>query len=551
MSPRTRTIVARCALLAGLVLAACSLHVGRRAFIQQFFVDGAMPGDAPVWPRAPVGEGLRPAVRVRVVLLDGLSRAHALRLPGLSTICAAGRELLVDTGFPTVSLPVQSALWTGMTQQQSGLQYHIGKLPAPPADAIPTQVDSVAVAESHPEIVHSFGFARALPADEPVTPEWRTGGFAAAALAAVTSPTRLAFVHVLRIDEAGHAQGGASLRYAAAAAWSDALLALLHAAAPADATTLWVVLADHGHRAAGGHGGSEPDIRLVRACVAGGGVTTGATATIHLVDLARAIADASEARLARTASGRPWAAALADPARGATLPRPGPGRWSAAGVLVLLALLALRTGPSSYVQWGRSRRRAWLQWPPILLDGPRWLTPALGLGWMVLAALGVIAQCGWPTLSNPVVYPRLGGEVLYAGGPAWLALLLLAGFAAWRWGCTDGALVRAVLLPWSLLLGVNLVLCRLPDALVHGTPPLMPWTTGLASMLLVQGTGRLPHARPAPGDPGHARGLAPPTSPFTARAGSGHDPGMTRTCEADDGRCERSGRRRGPGIDLA
>ena len=67
---------------------------------------------------------------MRVVLLDGLSRAHALRLPSLSEICSAGQELQLDIGFPTVSLPVQSALWTGMTQQQSGLQYHIGKLPA-------------------------------------------------------------------------------------------------------------------------------------------------------------------------------------------------------------------------------------------------------------------------------------------------------------------------------------------------------------------------------------------------------------------------------------
>ncbi|HEY0138770.1 MAG TPA: hypothetical protein VGB85_32015, partial [Nannocystis sp.] len=130
MSPRTRTIVARCALLAGLVLASCGLYEGRRKFIGQFFVDGAVPGDTPVWPRAPEGDGLRPAARVRVVLLDGLSRAHALQLPGLSAICGAGQELQLDTGFPTVSLPVQSALWTGMTQQQSGLQYHIGKLPA-------------------------------------------------------------------------------------------------------------------------------------------------------------------------------------------------------------------------------------------------------------------------------------------------------------------------------------------------------------------------------------------------------------------------------------
>ena len=491
MTPGTRTIVTRCALLVGLLLASEAIYKARKLFVTSFFVDGVTTNDTPVWPRKPVGDGLRPVARVRVVLLDGLSRTHARRLPQLSAICRAGQELQLDVGFPTVSLPVQHALWTGLTQQQSGLQYHLGKLPMPPAIASPSQVDSVAVAESHPEIVHSFGFARALPPDdgrpveEVVTPGWRAAGFASAAREAIVSPARLAFVHVLRIDEAGHAEGGASLRYGAAVAWSDALLGVLHAAAPADPATLWVVLSDHGHRNGGGHAGSEPEIRLVRACVAGGGVTPGPEASIHLVDLARAVADALEATLDPGAVGRPWTAALAEPARGATLPRPGPSRWLLAALLGALGLLSLRTGDSRHVRWSRLRGK--LHWPPIALDGPRWLTPALGLGWLVLAIVGVVVKCGWPTLSNPAIYSPMGHDLLYAGAPAWLALLLLTGASAARWGCTDAALVRAVLLPWSLVLAIALVLCRTPDAIVLGIPPLMPWTTGLASMLLVQG----------------------------------------------------------------
>jgi len=487
MTPRTRTIVARSALLLGLLLASEGLYKGRQAFIQLFFVDGAVVDDAPMWPRVPVGDGLRPALRVRVVLLDGLSRSHALRLPQLSAICRAGQELELDVGFPTVSLPVQHALWTGLTQQQSGLQYHIGKLTEPPPHSSPSQVDSLAIAESHPEIVHSFGFTRAVPVDVPeaVTPEWRASGFALAARDAIVSPVRLAFVHVLRIDEAGHDEGTGSLRYGAAAAWSDALLALLHSAAPADPDTLWVVLADHGHRDAGGHGGSEPEIRLVRACVVGGGLPTGETRPMHLIDLARAIADATGTTLTPAASGRPWAAALAEPARGATLPRPGPMRWLLAGFLALLTLLSLRTGTSRHVAWARFANR--MPWPMLPFGAPSWLTAALGLGWLALATAGVLAQCGLPTLSNPAIYPKLGRDLLYAGAPAWLALLALAGLASVRWRCTDAALVRATLLPWSLIVLTTLLLCRTPDALIEGTPPLMPWTTGLASMLLVQG----------------------------------------------------------------
>lgn len=495
MPERARTLVIRGALFAGLVLAAWGVDLGRRAYIKQFFADGAVPTDTPVWPGNPTGAGLRPVARVRVVLLDGLGQAHARRLSQLSRLCAAGQELTVDVGFPTVSLPVQHALWTGRTQQQSGLQYHIGKLPQPPANAIPRQVDSVAVAESHPEIVHSFGFGRAEPAEAPLTPEWRPN-FAAAALAAVTSPARLAFVHVLRIDEAGHASGADSLAYGVAAAWSDALLGVLHAAAPADPSTLWLVLADHGHRGAGGHGGSEPDIRLVRACVLGGGVEpgeldrTGRPKVVHLVDVSRALADALAATLHPEASGRPWAAALAEPARGATIPRPGPARWLLGGGLLLLGLLSLRTGHSYRIPWlGRATRFGRFEWPGTPRTGPRWLTPALGAGWAVLALLGVVVRRGWPTLSNPAIYPPLGRDLQYASGLGFAALLALALLAALRWDWSDGAIARAVLVPFTLVTAGVLVLARTPDAIFLGTPPLMPWTTGLGSVLMVQGRG--------------------------------------------------------------
>lgn len=487
MSFLARTLVLRGALLLALLLAAFALGAGRRALIRQFFVDGAVPDDAPVWPRHPDGAGIKPVPRVRVVLLDGLSRAHATGLPHLSELCARGQELQVDVGFPTVSLPVQHVLWTGRTQQQSGVQYHIGKLAEPPRGSLPRQVDSIAVAESHPEIVHSFGFGSAQPSDDPLwdgLPQWRAGGFAAAAHAAVASSAPLAFVHVLRIDEAGHREGAASFAYAAASAWSDSLLHVLHAAAPADPETLWLILSDHGHRAAGGHGGAEPEIRFVRACLLGDGVVAKPGALIHLVDLARALADATRAELHPEARGRPLTAALQDPARGATIPRPGPLRWTVAGIFLLLTILSSRTGRSHHVPW--TSRLASLS---PALGGPTWLPPALALGWLLLALLGVAAQCGWPSLSNPAVYPPRGDDMLYASGPGLLALAVLASLAAWRWDCNDGALLRAALVPWALLTLAGLVLCRAPDALAFATPPLMPSSTGFVSMLLIQGRG--------------------------------------------------------------
>jgi hypothetical protein len=405
--------------------------------------------------------GLPPAARVRVVVLDGLDAGTASGLPALSGVCAAGQELRVDVGFPTVSLPVQAALWTGLTQQQSGLQYRSARLATPPAGAIPAQVaDSVALAESHPEIVASFGFARMRPdpaRDGEDLEAWRAA-FPDAAVAEVASPVRLVHVHVLRIDEAGHATGGASPEYAEAARGADALLARLRAAAPADA--LWFVLADHGHRPPGGHGGEEPEIRIVRACVAGPGIAPApAIAGVHLIDLARALADVLGARLPTDARGRRWSEALAEPAPAATLPRPGGARQVVAALLVGLGLAA---GARS----GRSHR------------------PGRRLPWALIVALaGVALFHGWPSLSHQIVFAPKGLQLWLACLPA-AAVALALGLARQA--------PASQLLPALGLLAAVLVLCRAPETVVlpalgvgEAGPPLMPRWTASASVLFV------------------------------------------------------------------
>src|SRR5690606_21961049 len=104
------------------------------------------------------GEPSATGVQVRVVLLDGLSDAHARTLGGLDELCARGLDLRVDTGFPTVSLPVQQVLWTALTQQQSGNWYRIARHETPPPGSLPAAVEgAIAVAESHVDIIASFG----------------------------------------------------------------------------------------------------------------------------------------------------------------------------------------------------------------------------------------------------------------------------------------------------------------------------------------------------------------------------------------------------------
>lgn len=443
-------------MLAALVLLAIAavLFAGRRATIAAFFPDGT-PGPAPaLTPDDGASPPVAPAGRVRVVLIDGLGRAEAQRQPELSALCARGLELALDNGFPTVSLPIQHALWTGRTQTQSGVMYRVAQRETPPVASLPARVPgSIAVAESHPEIVHSFGFATAIP-DVPFadSPAWRDDGFLAAAREAVASEAPLAFVHVLVVDETGHAHGAASPEYAAAAARADAWLGELVRADPDAATTRWFVLADHGHRPAGGHGDAEPEIRIVRACIVGG-PTPGSTGAMHLVDLHRAIVDALGLLPAAESSGRPLAFALAHPDPDATLPRPDPTRWIAAIAIVLAALLATMRAAGAHV----------LAWPL----------------WWPIAYATLVALHGPITLSNPVVYPPLGSGVLVAAVPG----LVVLAFAWVRARGQDVARTATaqLALPVALALAPA-VLCGALDLLAgRRAPPLVPIWTAHAS----------------------------------------------------------------------
>lgn len=443
-----------------LLLGAWGCYAARRELIGRFFRDG-QPG-APPWPERAARAPGPAAAAVRVVLLDGLSRAHALQLPVLSRACAGGLELAVDVGFPTVSLPVQAVLWGGRTQQQSGLQYRIARLDPPPPDMLPARVaGSVAVAESHRDIVHSFGFAQVQPPlarddIEAAGSSWRTHEFAAAAREAIASAAPLVFVHVLRIDEAGHAHGGDSPQYAAAAADADAWLQQWLDAGPPGAR--WWVLADHGHRPRGGHGDAEPEIRIVRACVLGGTATGDRSATpIHLVDVHRELADALGLAPVDDAPGRPLAQALADPRPEQTLPRPGGGAWALAACLLAAAA-----------------------WVTLASAAARRLAP-----WSVLSLGSVLAVHGAITLSNPAVYPPLGAGVLLAASPGFVYLSIA--FAR-------RPSARAVVLALALPLGATAataILAGVPASLWRPAPPLVPRASAWCSVCFTVTGGAL------------------------------------------------------------
>jgi hypothetical protein len=234
------------------------------------------------------------------------------------------------------------------------------------------------------------------------------------------------------------------------------MLSELHAAAGPDAA--WVVLADHGHRPEGGHGGAEPEIRVVRACIAGPGIEAAdhrARGPIHLVDLHHALAELSGMAEPST-PGRPIAFALEHPDPGATLPRPSVARLVVALVLVLAGF------GSALAIAGRSVRA----WP--------W--------WLLVAYASVVAIHGWPTLSNPMIYPRYAGDMLAAGLPG-AVVLALASVRGVRRDGLRRTLVAQGVPPLAVLLACLVACGGLAPAIgLHSAPPLVPVYTAHASL---------------------------------------------------------------------
>jgi len=449
----------------------------RHRLIHDITTWDALPSPAAVLPEGR-GPGLPAVRRVRVVLIDGLSQDTARALPAYAGLCKRGIDLTVDVGFPTISLPVEAALWTGLTQQQTGVVFRSDRPIEPPlSKSIPAQVpDSRAIAENHGYIVRSLGFHQ-VESDDPA---WQQH-----AQDAVASDARLVFVHILRVDTAGHKHGHDSPEYRTAAGEADAILAQLVAAAP-DAR--WFALSDHGHLPGGGHGGHERSVRQVAGCIAGPGIAPERGVLVHVVDVARALADSVGATLDPASPARPMSVALAAPL--------GPDQAVPPIALgaAIIALFALVLGAMVSLLGMR----------------PWWIAP----WWFVVACASLVLVRGEPTMSTPMIYAPTG-RAMYV---TWLPALAIAFATTWfarsrttlarvlvaQLALPLGALASAIIVTgaWRNLLGEE-VAPIVPRFTAYLLPLLLIVAHGLAAVALaVLGRSvRSVYGRPSPPEP--------------------------------------------------
>lgn len=191
------------------------------------------------------------ARRLWVVIIDGLRDDVAARVPAIRELAVEGVRRTLIADFPSFTHPALASFETGAPGLYSGTRLNSGRVRL----AYDSLDDEARVAGIDVLLADDGwqGFAGAL--EGPQHREDRV--LTIDELLARPAVRELAWIHLERVDRAGHLAGAASKAYEEAARDEGLVLARLAAALDLSRDALFVV-SDHGHLDRGGHGGAEP-----------------------------------------------------------------------------------------------------------------------------------------------------------------------------------------------------------------------------------------------------------------------------------------------------
>ena len=228
-------------------------YIGRLPHHQGYFL-------VPVPDEVHVPLSTRPRHTLFIVI-DGLRRDAAEGMRVTQKLLEHGQCRVSDQGSWTVSRPVYALLSTGLEVERTGARNN-------------EQTEPLA-AESIWQVARAGGLhvsgSSHLPWFKELFPDgfdhYATGNSHADNVFQATPLVDVNVFHPLYVDEAGHHHGAASAEYAERVERADREMAgILEEVREND---LVVFVADHGHRAQGGHGGAQPEIKDVLLCFAG------------------------------------------------------------------------------------------------------------------------------------------------------------------------------------------------------------------------------------------------------------------------------------------
>lgn len=246
------TLAARALLVSAMATALGGVALQRYGLTHRLtFVPSEMPLVAPTVPDLPPS---RPLVRsLTVLLLDGLRVDAAEASQAWTRLAPRGARLRVRTPFPVKSASSRSLLITGAPPEVTGV---IGNVPSPLGE-----VDHLLRRASRAgiEVVNQDDW-----------PAW----LGISRIDRAPAARRLTLLDRYACDDAGHAEGAGSPRYAEAVA-AGASEALAIAAATDLERDALLLLSDHGHVDGGGHAGLEPEVAIAPTLLLGAGVRAG------------------------------------------------------------------------------------------------------------------------------------------------------------------------------------------------------------------------------------------------------------------------------------
>jgi hypothetical protein len=215
--------------------------------------------------------------RTVVVLIDGLTDAASRSMRSLQELRERGADVRLTAPQPSLSYPCWTTAFSGATPQISGVttNWYEGRV------KVETLFDVAAgsgrrLAVAGPDDLDALFRVSELTSTTALIPwgkdEYRSGRIVDAAIS-LARDGRSDFLVVLLpdVDDAGHAAGAASGRYAGTVAKVDADLSRLIDALD-DGATVFAIFPDHGHTPEGGHGGWEEPVVRTFAVFAGPGV---------------------------------------------------------------------------------------------------------------------------------------------------------------------------------------------------------------------------------------------------------------------------------------